>query len=426
MGRFNTLQPIPLGNLLGEDSKSWIRFFVMKTNENIPLFATRFFHRADYVYNALNLKDTERKEISIRTHKEGLLLIAQNQQISDKITSNGGRIKHGIYEINCVEHEQLNLCKGVMFHHEFKGLTDEEILQDLKPYCPTLAKVRQYKKNGQNLGLVEVAFYNHIRPTSINIGFQAIEVKKYVENVRQCFKCWRFNHGSKTCSGVDTCVRCGSTEHSGQECTNQTKCINCEANDHTANDKTCPCFEDEKQIRVIMAEEYISYGMAKKEYQQKRKQNQTYAQATLHESKEVKVLKEENKALRNKIDYMEDEMRELREELKSLRASMVPPNEQKETKTDTDPKPKTTAKNKKSTVSTSQDTAAKKSQTLNSQTHESTAHNESKAYPFDYEDISDSEMETPKDYTIQGIKRTSGTQGGTRSKALVPNSQSRI
>jgi len=57
---------------------------------------------------------------------------------------------------------------------------------------------------------------------------------------RQCFKCQKFGHLAKQCSGETTCVVCGTRGHTHNECNNnETRCANCNG-PHRASCKTCP------------------------------------------------------------------------------------------------------------------------------------------------------------------------------------------
>ena len=410
MSRHKSLEPMPLGNLLNTEGETWSRFFLIKFGDNESLFNERYFNRPIYVYSALQLHNEKaRKEITIRNHKEGLLLIAETKGLSQMITTNQGNIKHGKYELICSEHGFLNSCRGILFHHQFKNYSDDEILEDLKPHCKSLTKVRQYQKDGKNLGLIEATFQSHIRPPSINYGLEAIKVKPYTENVRQCYKCYRFNHGSKQCRGEETCPKCGNTDHRKEDCQNKILCINCKSDKHTATDKECPRYVAEKQIRVIMAEKYLPYGLAKKEYTINNGMSQTFAQITSTESKEVLTLKEENKQLKNTVESMKDEMELLREEIRSLKESLTKKKPKDSTK---NKESKNTSKEYPGVASTTSQTTKKNKETQSSENPnlekkgvENTVFTRKEELPCNvplpttYEEISDPESEEPMDYS---------------------------
>lgn len=325
--KFHTrLKPIPLGDIIEHESPTWTRFFLIKEAENVALFNTKYFQRALYIYNSLQLhSETSRKEINIRKHKDGLLLIAETEVISKQITACKGKVTHGSYQIQCSPHEHLNNCKGVIFHHEFKCLTDKEILEDLKPHCTSLVNVRQYKKDDRNLGLIEATFQSHRRPCSINLGFEALEVKPYIENVRQCKNCLKYNHGANFCKGRLTCARCGGHDHNESECLNDLNCSNCNTLGHKANDKSCPIWVEEKSIRELMAKEYLTYGLAKNKIAMKKT---SFSEAISSESKEVQTLRKENTDLKKELDNVSKEMQKLREEIRLLREATKKPEKE--------------------------------------------------------------------------------------------------
>lgn len=68
--------------------------------------------------------------------------------------------------------------------------------------------------------------------------------------VRQCQKCYRFDHKTRNCNAVKRCVNCSSTEHS--DCNNAPKCINCSTHpkfnshiDHHPNNRLCPIYKQQ-------------------------------------------------------------------------------------------------------------------------------------------------------------------------------------
>ena len=409
---------MPLGTVLNVELKTWSRFFLIKSADNVSLYQERYFNRPNYIYNAFQLhSETARKEITIRKHREGLLLIAETKGLSDLITANQGKVKHGKYELTCSEHEFLNSCRGILYHPQFRNYTDEEILEDLKPHCQSLMKVRQYQKGGKNLGLIEATFQCHTRPPSINYGLEAIKVKPYTENVRQCNKCYRFNHGSKQCRGEETCPKCGNTGHPMEDCQNQTLCINCKSDKHIATDKECPRYTAEKQIREIMAEKYLPYGLAKKEYTLSNNMTQTFAQIMSSEPKEVQILKEENKQLKNTVESMKEEMELLREEIRSLKESLtkkkpkisVTNKETKNTQIESQnvaPTTTQTTEKNKTTPSSDKTSFQNKKGVKNTLFTQKGEYPHNAPLPSTFEEISEPESEEPMDYSCKGhLKR---------------------
>lgn len=57
--------------------------------------------------------------------------------------------------------------------------------------------------------------------------------------IRQCFKCWGFNHNAKDCINQETCPTCGERGHQDKSCPKTINCCNCKG-DHTATDPSCP------------------------------------------------------------------------------------------------------------------------------------------------------------------------------------------
>ncbi|XP_046976363.1 uncharacterized protein LOC124542460 [Vanessa cardui] len=107
---------------------------------------------------------------------------------------------------------------------------------------------------------IRLGFKGSSLPPYIYIHGMKVKVERYVFQVTQCSKCWRYGHTQKFCSSKKIiCPKCAGN-HSNCE-TTYYKCINC-SGQHTAFLRTCPVYRKEKRIRELMAEFNCTYKRA--------------------------------------------------------------------------------------------------------------------------------------------------------------------
>lgn len=105
---------------------------------------------------------------------------------------------------------------------------------------------------------VVLTFSGQISPSHVYCFFTSFPVEKYILPTIQCFNCCRFGHVKSKCRSNPRCYKCGEP-HPGDSCVSSvTTCIHC--NDkHSAIDKICPEMKRQKQIKIIMSQDNISY-----------------------------------------------------------------------------------------------------------------------------------------------------------------------
>lgn len=86
-------------------------------------------------------------------------------------------------------------------------------------------------------------------------GVTRINIRPFVEPVIQCFSCLRFGHVKDKCGRFKVCNVCGKAFHS--DCNDRARCINCGGN-HSAMDKGCLIFQENCELKRIMAVKNIS------------------------------------------------------------------------------------------------------------------------------------------------------------------------
>nr|XP_034190392.1 uncharacterized protein LOC117608845 [Osmia lignaria] len=99
-------------------------------------------------------------------------------------------------------------------------------------------------------------------PTDLKIGagHVALRIFPYVEQVKQCYKCFAYGHVQMQCRSLKKCLVCLGREHGA--CDKTPVCLNCGGN-HTSLSKTCWIHQREKLIRKVMAYKNVAYATAK-------------------------------------------------------------------------------------------------------------------------------------------------------------------
>lgn len=87
-----------------------------------------------------------------------------------------------------------------------------------------------------------------------------LKVRPFIDNVLQCFACYRFGHMARHCRRVPICVACGDKFHG--HCNRDWRCINCGGR-HKPTDRRCEVFKYNQEVKRVMAEECVSVYEAK-------------------------------------------------------------------------------------------------------------------------------------------------------------------
>ena len=177
-------------------------------------------------------------------------------------------------------HRSKNSCRGVIWCRELRGMTDEEIQEELKTHNVTYVKRILLERRTKQSDMLILTFGNTTLPKSIKIGYMSVVVRQYIPNPLRCFKCQRFGHGTNSCRGTEICAKCGKGDHSDNLCIEQKpSCINCKG-EHSASDRNCPKYLEQKSILRIKFSEGVSFPEAKKRFEVSNKVVTTYASVT--------------------------------------------------------------------------------------------------------------------------------------------------
>lgn len=195
-------------------------------------------------------------------------------------------------DVETVEHNSLNFTKGTIRSERYAELDDDILLDELSKYGVTeIYKIK--KRSGDSLintGTIILTFDRCELPPSVKISWISLDVRRYIPNPRQCYKCQKYNHSSRTCRAEESiCNRCGESGHIGNQCNNPPNCANCDE-PHKASDRQCFFYLLEKEIISTQTLQKIGYKEAKKIVLQR----QAEPKATYSDILKSKISKKQN------------------------------------------------------------------------------------------------------------------------------------
>lgn len=191
-------------------------------------------------------------------------------------------------EVEVSEHNTLNYSKGVIYSNDLRGISENEILDELKPQ--NVGKVEKILKKStegilEETGLLVLTFNSTSLPSEIAVGYERVRIRTYIPLPLRCKSCYRYGHTAKSCTNKKICPNCSQEFHLGESdepCSLTKSCINCQDENldpkHSAYDKKCPIFLREKEIQAIITQEKVSKKKAKSIYRERHHSpNTTYS-----------------------------------------------------------------------------------------------------------------------------------------------------
>lgn len=178
------------------------------------------------------------------------------------------------------EHQTLNYAKGVVYSNDLRGISEEEILSELKSQnvCKVNKILKKVDNNLKETGLIVVTFASTSLPSELSIGYEKIKIRPHIPLPLKCKTCLRFGHLAKFCNNKRICFNCSNEYHvnddNNETCSNSQSCINCKENNkidnnHSPNDKSCPIFLKEKEIQAIITLEKTNRKTATTKYNER-------------------------------------------------------------------------------------------------------------------------------------------------------------
>lgn len=190
--------------------------------------------------------------------------IEANRCLDDKTDVNGG--KEVMFEIP----SRAKICRGVITGWDLQAPLDE-LIDSMEITSNIVAverlKRRVYDKDTKTVRetishVICMTWEGNCVPTEIRIygGLTRLKVRPFVDNVLQCFRCYKFGHLMKHCRTRPMCIACGECFHG--HCDREYRCVNCNGR-HKATSKRCPVYEYNTELKKIMASNNVSINEAK-------------------------------------------------------------------------------------------------------------------------------------------------------------------
>ena len=164
-------------------------------------------------------------------------------------------------------HGSLNTCKGVVRCPDLQGVSEDEILENMREQGVINVRRIKIRRDGtlKDTNTFVFTFNTSVLPKQLKVVFLRVSVDPYIPNPLRCYACQVYGHHENKCHREEICANCGQPKHSADEtdCKRSAKCINCKE-DHPANSRQCQAWHTEKEILKVKYTRNISFPEARK------------------------------------------------------------------------------------------------------------------------------------------------------------------
>ena len=257
------------------------RFLIIKNkDENVKMSDVSVFKVDKYLKKVMGRLYQWCKISRLRS---GLLLIEVVQRTAFDILKNIKKIDD--VSVIVEEHQTLNTSKGFITCDAIRGMTNEDIQNEIKSQdVKEVYRIQRRKKTtnpkenksqnqNENSRKDEdptfeptdsfiITFSTPTLPKTLKIGYLRVNVRLYIPNPRRCNQCQMYGHIKKFCQHDPVCPKCGQEDHVGQTCTNEKSCYHCKGK-HEATSRDCPMWKLEKLIIEEKSRNNITFREAR-------------------------------------------------------------------------------------------------------------------------------------------------------------------
>ena len=217
----------------------WPKFLVIKSLSDKPILKHGLFIIGKAIQGIVG----EPKNVT-SLKKAGLLLVEVDKR-HQAIALLKTKLLHDI-QVEITPHRTLNSVKGVIFCDYLEGMSNEEILKNLKETNQRVKEVYRITsmKSGvkTDTNMFILTFNGDVLPEKMYVGPIRVNVRQYIPNPRRCFQCQKLGHTKGFCNGVERCDNCGQPGHQRGDCGVSPFCVNCEG-DHPLSSRECPVWK---------------------------------------------------------------------------------------------------------------------------------------------------------------------------------------
>ena len=246
---------------LSSNGDNWPRFLVMKQKRNQVVGMT--LDKLSPFATDKGLRSMAGTPKSVKRLRGGNLLVEfSKKQHSENLLKISNFVG---CRVSVEPHQSMNFSKGVVRCRDFRNMSEEDILEELKPQ--DVIHVRQIMpfRNGTKVpsDTYVLTFRTPKLPTLITAGYMKLRVDLYIPNPLRCFNCHRYGHTANYCDDYMShfCLKCGEKGHTIDVCKKENPtCVNCKG-PHQADSKDCPVWIKQKKIvKVKCAKHPLSRG----------------------------------------------------------------------------------------------------------------------------------------------------------------------
>lgn len=303
-----------LDNRLGE-----LLFLVMSPKEGFVLPKNPFVIQKSLTNHAGDIEPCSPLEKGSK-----LLLKTRNRAQFDKLQSLT-KLINGT-EVSITSHPYLNSVQCVIVCDSLDGLSDDEILSEMKEQKVISVKRFLRKEDGQlkptNSFLLKVD--SVVVPNEVRVGCLIVKTRTYYPRPMVCTNCLAIGHTKNRCTQPNNCSNCGELEHG--ECSSPAKCKNCSGS-HASLNRSCPSYLDEQKIIKLKIDNGISHTQAKTLFE---KRNTTsvnerlqIAQQDTNKDKIISELKKTVASLEKKMEELLHTTENLQKERDNLKKMII-------------------------------------------------------------------------------------------------------
>lgn len=261
-----TIPQPPPTNFYSPHSRGPYIVYAQKTEQGKSIHPLEF---GKFLSNSKNLSIKPggvKAEGRFRISVEFLSGSAANNFIKNIFISSNSKFKAYIPTFNVT---RLGLVRGIS-----TDLSIPEILSSLSTPQhignPIKARRLNYKDTSEGIvswkpsQSVVITFEGQSLPSHIYLFFNSLPVEIYTYPTTQCYNCCRFGHTKAACRSPPRCFKCGEN-HTADQCSSLSspKCFHC-SGAHSAINSSCPEQSRQKNIKISMASQNLSFLQASK------------------------------------------------------------------------------------------------------------------------------------------------------------------
>jgi len=230
----------------------------------------------------------------------------------------------------CFAHNSLNTSRGVIRCPDLAGVSETEIVDELKTQHVTGARRIKIKRNGQYIqtNTIILTFGIPFLPSFLNIGYLRTKVSIYIPNPLQCYNCFKFGHNEKNCKVAEICPKCNTNgyEHNEADCSKPLSCVN-SSEPHSARSRDCKAWKIEKEVARQIANLSFKSPSSSSTYSSITKSNMNKSTVCIDASTQTEqLLSQDDPKDKPKIPEKPSQSRPVRSATKQAAASPAVPN----------------------------------------------------------------------------------------------------